>query len=328
MADTEQARAAEPGPGRAAAPPPPTGGPHAPSVTTSPEREFTVKSRSQGQLILRRFMAHRLAVASLILFALIAAASLIGGRLWTWSYTDITPEFSTAPSLAHPMGTDSIGHDVLALVLRGAQKSVQVALLVALLSTGFGTVVGAIAGYYRGWIDAALMRVTDIALTVPQLALLAVLSAVLVEASGSWIFVSIVIALLYWTTIARVVRGVFLSLREKEYVEAAKALGASDTRIIFRHLLPNTTGPIIVNATVAVAVAILIEASLSYLGIGIRPPDTSLGLLISEGQQAATTRPWLFYFPGVFIILICLTVNFVGDGLRDAFDPQQTRVRA
>jgi ABC-type dipeptide/oligopeptide/nickel transport system permease subunit len=155
-----------------------------------------------------------------------------------------------------------------------------------------------------------------------------VLSAVLVEQSGSWVFVSIVIALLYWTTIARVVRGVFLSLREKEYVEAAKALGASDSRIIFRHLLPNTTGPIIVNATVAVAVAILIEASLSYLGIGIRPPDTSLGLLISEGQQAATTRPWLFYFPGVFIILICLTVNFVGDGLRDAFDPQQTRVRA
>jgi peptide/nickel transport system permease protein len=329
MADTEQARAAaEPGPGRAAGPPPATGGPHAPAVSTSPDREFTVESRSQGQLILRRFMAHRLAVASLILFFLIAAASLIGGRFWTWSYTEITPEFSTPPSLAHPMGTDSIGHDVLALVLRGAQKSVQVALLVALLSTGFGTLLGAIAGYYRGWVDAALMRVTDIALTVPSLALLAVLSAVLVEQSGSWVFVSIVIALLYWTTIARVVRGVFLSLREKEYVEAAKALGASDSRIIFRHLLPNTTGPIIVNATVAVAVAILIEASLSYLGIGIRPPDTSLGLLISEGQQAATTRPWLFYFPGVFIILICLTVNFVGDGLRDAFDPQQTRVRA
>jgi peptide/nickel transport system permease protein len=325
MADTEQARAAEPGPGRAAPAPPPTGGPHAPA---SPDREFTIKSRSQGQLILRRFLAHRLAVASLILFGLIAAASLIGGRLWTWDYTEITPEFSTPPSLAHPMGTDSIGHDELALVLRGAQKSVQVALLVALLSTGFGTLLGAIAGYYRGWVDAGLMRVTDIALTVPSLALLAVLSAVLVEQSGSWVFVSIVIALLYWTTIARVVRGVFLSLREKEYVEAAKALGASDTRIIFKHLLPNTTGPIIVNATVAVAVAILIEASLSYLGIGIRPPDTSLGLLISEGQQAATTRPWLFYFPGVFIILICLTVNFVGDGLRDAFDPQQQRVRA
>src|SRR3954449_3422937 len=263
MADTEQARAAEPGPGRAAPTPPATGGPHATGTSTSPEREFTVQSRSQGQLVLRRFMAHRLAVASLVLFVLIALASLVGGRFWTWSYTDITPEFSTPPSLAHPMGTDSIGHDELALVLRGAQKSVQVALLVALLSTGFGTVVGAIAGYYRGWTDSVLMRTTDIALTVPSLALLAVLSAVLVEASGSWVFVSIVIALLYWTTIARVVRGVFLSLREKEYVEAAKALGASDSRIIFRHLLPNTTGSIIVNATVAVAVAILIEASLS-----------------------------------------------------------------
>jgi peptide/nickel transport system permease protein len=325
MADTEQARTAT----STAA-----GGASAPAATQEappsprPDREFTVRSRSQTELVVRRFLAHKLAVASLIMFVLIAVTALIGGRIWKYNYTDITDEFSTAPSLDHPMGTDSIGHDVFALVLRGSQKSVQVALMVALLSTTFGTVVGAFAGYYRGKTDAILMRITDIALTVPQLALLAVLSALFAEKSGNWFFVSIVIALLYWTTIARVVRGTFLSLREKEYVEAAKALGASDQRIIFRHLLPNTTGPIIVNATVAVAVAILIEASLSFLGLGIRAPDTSLGLLISEGQQAATTRPWLFYFPGLVIILICLTVNFVGDGLRDAFDPQQTRVRS
>ncbi len=136
------------------------------------------------------------------------------------------------------------------------------------------------------------------------------------------------IAALAWTSICRVVRGVFLSLREKEFVEAARALGASDARIIFRHLLPNAVGPIIVNATIAVAVAILTETALSYLGLGIRPPDTSLGLLVSDGAQAAQTRPWLFYFPGLFIIIIALTVNFVGDGLRDAFDPTQRRVRA
>jgi len=155
-----------------------------------------------------------------------------------------------------------------------------------------------------------------------------VLAATLADKAGNWFFVGVVLALLLWTYIARVVRGTFLSLREKEFVEAARALGASDTRIMFRHLLPNATGSIIVNATIMVSVAILTETALSYLGLGIKAPDTSLGLLISTGQQAAQTRPWLFYFPGLMIIVIALTINFVGDGLRDAFDPTQTRVRA
>jgi peptide/nickel transport system permease protein len=138
----------------------------------------------------------------------------------------------------------------------------------------------------------------------------------------------VVIAGLYWAYVSRVARGVVLSLREKEFIEAAKALGASDARIIFRHLVPNALGSIIVNATILVALAILLETSLSYLGFGVRPPDTSLGILVSEAQTALTTRPWLFYFPGLFIILIALTINFIGDGLRDALDPQQTKVRA
>jgi peptide/nickel transport system permease protein len=278
--------------------------------------------------VIRRFLAHRLAVASLVVFVIIVAGSLGGARLWKYNYADITKEFSTPPSLAHPMGTDDIGHDTLAQVLRGAQKSVQVALLVALLSTTFGAVLGAFAGYYRGATDSILMRFTDLVLTVPAIAVLAVLAATLADRAGNWFFIALVLAALLWTYIARVVRGQFLSLREKEFVEAARALGASDRRIIFRHLLPNATGAIIVNATITVAVAILTETALSYLGIGIRPPDTSLGLLIQDGQQAATTRPWLFYFPGLIIIIIALTVNFVGDGLRDAFDPTQTRVRA
>jgi ABC-type dipeptide/oligopeptide/nickel transport system permease subunit len=294
----------------------------------APEREFTVVRRSQTQMILRRFLAHKLAVGSLVVFVLVVVFSLIGGRLWRYGYADITDEFSSAPSLKHPMGTDDIGHDSMAQVLRGAQKSVQVALMVAFLSTTVGAVIGALAGYYRGWVDAALMRFTDLVLTIPAIAILAVLAATVADQAGNWFFIGLVLSLLLWTYIARVVRGTFLSLREKEFVEAARALGASDTRIMFRHLLPNATGSIIVNATITVAVAILTETALSYLGLGIKSPDTSLGLLISTGQQAATTRPWLFYYPGLIIVIIALTINFIGDGLRDAFDPTQTRVRA
>jgi glutathione transport system permease protein len=297
-----------------------------PATTT--EREFTVARRSQSQMVIRRFMAHKLAVGSLVVFLLVVIISLIGGRFWKYGYADITDEFSSPPSLEHPMGTDDIGHDSMAQILRGAQKSVQVALMVAFLSTTFGAVLGAIAGFYRGWVDAALMRFTDLILTIPSIAILAVLAATLADQAGNWFFVGLVLSLLLWTYIARVVRGTFLSLREKEFVEAARALGASDTRIMFRHLLPNATGSIIVNATVMVSVAILTETALSFLGLGIKAPDTSLGLLISAGTQAASTRPWLFWFPGIFIVIIALTINFVGDGLRDAFDPTQTRVRA
>jgi ABC-type dipeptide/oligopeptide/nickel transport system permease subunit len=297
-------------------------------AATTPEREFTVAARSQTQLIIRRFLAHRLAVGSLLVFLIVVVASLIGGRLWKYGYADITDQFSSPPSWGHPMGTDDIGHDSMAQILRGAQKSVQVALLVAFLATTFGAIVGALAGYYRMWVDSALMRFTDLALTIPPIALLAVLAANVPEQAGNWFFVGLVLAALQWTYIARVVRGQFLSLREKEFVEAARALGASDARIMFRHLLPNATGSIIVNATITVAVAILLETALSYLGLGIQPPDTSLGLLINDGQQAASTRPWLFWFPGIFIVIIALTINFIGDGLRDAFDPTQTRVRA
>jgi peptide/nickel transport system permease protein len=297
-----------------------------PATTT--EREFTVVRRSQTQMIIRRFMAHKLAVGSLVVFVLLVLISLIGGRFWKYGYADITDEFSSPPSLQHPMGTDGIGHDSMAQVLRGAQKSVQVALMVAFLSTTLGAVIGALAGYYRGWVDSTLMRFTDLVLTIPSIAILAVLAATLADQAGNWFFVGLVLSLLLWTYIARVVRGTFLSLREKEFVEAARALGASDTRIMFKHLLPNATGSIIVNATVMVSVAILTETALSYIGLGIKSPDTSLGLLIATGQQAATTRPWLFYFPGLFIVIIALTINFIGDGLRDAFDPTQTRVRA
>jgi peptide/nickel transport system permease protein len=294
--------------------------------TAGPEREFTVTARSQSRMVLRRFLQHRLAVASGIILILVVILALLGGRFWKYSHEELTDEFSSPPSLEHPMGTDGPGHDNFAQVLRGAQKSVQIALTVAFVSTTIGTLIGALAGYYRGIIDTLLMRFTDLVLVIPALVFFALLANRF--AGSGWLALSFCLAAILWTSIARVVRGVFLSLREKEYVEAARALGANDRRIMFRHLLPNAVGPIIVNATITVAVAILVETSLSFIGLGVQIPDTSLGRLISVNQQAATTRPWLFYFPGLFIIIIALTVNFLGDGLRDAFDPTQRRVRA
>jgi ABC-type dipeptide/oligopeptide/nickel transport system permease subunit len=291
----------------------------------APDREFTVAERSQFQLVLRRFLQHRLAVASLVVLILLVLLAYVGGALWQYDPGEFTPDNSEPPSFNHPFGTDAAGKDQFALVLRGTQISLQIAVLVALFSAVVGTVWGSIAGYFGGLTDTIMMRISDLILTLPLLAVAAVLAQ---NFGGSWWLISLVIAGLYWAYVSRVARGVVLSLREKEFIEAAKALGASDGRIILRHLVPNALGSIIVNATVLVAIAILLETSLSYLGFGVRAPDTSLGILVSEAQTALTTRPWLFYFPGLFIILIALTINFIGDGLRDALDPQQTKVRA
>jgi ABC-type dipeptide/oligopeptide/nickel transport system permease subunit len=288
------------------------------------ERELTVAQRSQAQLVLRRFRRHRLAVASLGVLGALVLLAFVGGWLWKYSVADLTSDESVPPSWDHPFGTDAAGHDTFAQVLRGTQISIGISVLVAVFSTVVGTIWGATAGYYRGRLDTVMMRIADLVLTLPLLAVAAVLGH---NVGGSWWLIAVVIAGLYWSYVARVARGVVLSLREKEFVEAARAIGASDARIIFRHLMPNALGSIIVNATVLVAIAILLETALSYLGFGVRPPDTSLGLLVSEAQTAVETRPWLFFFPGLFIILIALTINFIGDGLRDALDPQQTRER-
>lgn len=288
------------------------------------EREFTVAERSQGQLVLRRFLRHRLAVISLVVLLAVVLLAFVGGALWRYDVGVSTGDYSQPPSLDHPFGTDASGADSFAQVMRGTQISIGIAVLVAVFSTVIGTIWGATAGYYRGAVDTVMMRISDLILTLPLLAVAAVLGH---NVGGSWWLIALVIAGLYWAYVSRVARGVVLSLREKEFIEAAKALGAGDARIIFRHLVPNALGSIIVNATVLVAIAILLETALSFLGFGVTPPDTSLGLLVSEAQTAVSTRPWLFYFPGLFIILIALTINFVGDGLRDAFDPQQAKVR-
>lgn len=290
--------------------------------------EFAVEARTQWRIVLGRFLRHRLAVASLALLGALILLALVGERITGHRFDELSLDYSQPPSARHWFGTDAIGHDIFAQTMRGARRSVQVGILVTLLSTTFGTAVGALAGYYRKWIDALLMRMTDLFLTIPLLAVLLVVAARFRGRAGNWVAIVFIIAGFFWMSLARIVRGVFLSLREREFVEAARALGASDARIILRHILPNALGPIIVNATLSVAVAILVEAGLSFLGFGIAPPDTSLGRLVADGVQAARTRPWLFYMPSFYLIAIVLCVNFVGDGLRDALDPQQTKVRA
>jgi peptide/nickel transport system permease protein len=295
------------------------------SVGAQPEREFTVKARTQRQMVTRRFFAHKLAVGSLIVFVLMLLAAFIVPFFWKYQYNSITNTLSAAPSWAHPFGTDSLGHDVFAEVLRGTQTSIKVSALAMIVGETTGVLIGAFSGYYRGKLDATLMRAVDVLLTLPLFVFIAVLQKI---TGGSWWIIALIIGGLGAGLTARLVRSVFLSLREREYVEAARALGATDKRIIMRHLLPNALGPIIVDATLTFALAIITEASLSFLGFGITPPDVSLGTLIQDGVAASQTRPWLFYFPGFVIILLVLTVNFIGDGLRDALDPTQQRVRA
>lgn len=290
--------------------------------------EFGREAEGQWRRALRRFARHKLAVTSLVILAVLVAASFLGGVLARHDYAELTDDLSSSPSLEHWFGTDAIGHDTFAQVLRGARRSLLVAFLVAGLSTSLGALVGALAGYYRGVIDLVLMRFTDLFLTIPTLAVLLVVASRFRGESGNWLSISFVIAAFAWMPLARILRGVFLSLREREFVEAARALGASDGRIIVRHLLPNSLGPIIVNATLLVGAAIVIETALSFLGFGIAPPDTSLGRLVAEGAPASRTRWWLFYLPGLYLVLISLCINFVGDGLRDAMDPRGTRVRA
>lgn len=296
-------------------------------TTVATETEFAVEVRTQWRTVLRRFVRHRLAMISLLVLAVIFLASVFGRFIWRFDYLERdTASLSQAPSWLHPFGTDSLGKDMLALTLRGAQRSILIALVVSVLATTIGVTLGSIAGFFRGWVDAIIMRITDLLLTIPLLILAGCISWQF-DGGGSWWFLAVLLGSLSWQGTARIVRGEFLALREREFVEAARAIGVRNLRIIFRHVLPNALGPIIVSATLSIAGAILVETALSYLGLGIKAPDSSLGLLVSDYQAAFQTRPWLFWFPGIFIIVICLSVNFVGDGLRDAFDPKQSRIR-
>jgi ABC-type dipeptide/oligopeptide/nickel transport system permease subunit len=293
------------------------------------EHGVDIKARSHWAYARKRFLRHRLAMGSLIVLIVILLCGVFADRIAPYSYDqlDLT-NIGSPPTLEghHYFGTDLLGRDYFSRVLFGIRTSARVAFVVAILAVLIGTAIGAVAGYFKGWPDNLLMRFTDLVLTLPGLAVLLVAARFLGQGSPNR--VAIILALLFWTGLARLVRGTFLSLREKEFVEAAKASGSGDFRIMVKHMLPNSLGPIIVSATLLVAAAILVESALSYLGFGIAPPTPALGQLISEGQQNMLTMWWLVTFPGLTITLIVLCINFIGDGLRDALDPTQRRIRA
>ncbi|WP_214109251.1 ABC transporter permease [Acrocarpospora catenulata] len=286
-----------------------------PAVPTDP----SLARRTAG-----RFFRHRIAVLGLLVLLTLLVACF--GAEWVAPHPRNAQDLllgATPPAPEHWLGTDDLGRDYLSEILYAGRLSLAIGLSVAVLSTAIGTLLGAIAGYARGWADEVIMRVTDLFLIVPAIAVLAM---ALQGLGSSPLTIILVLTGIGWTTIARVVRSQVLSLREKEFIEAARVLGASDLRIIVRHLLPNLVGVIVVNMSLAVAAAIILESTLSFLGFGVQPPESSWGNMLSQAAGLiGTTKVYLLYAPGVAILLTVLAVNFVGDGLRDAFDVQRRR---
>jgi peptide/nickel transport system permease protein len=274
---------------------------------------------SQKRLFWRQFRRHRLALASSAVLLLLGAMVLLAPWIGPYAFDAIDPtQFRKPPSPAHIMGTDDIGRDLFTRLLYGGRISLAIGLFSALVGTGVGTLLGSLAGYYGRGLDNLIMRVTDVAFSIPSLPLLIILSAYAKSAIPVMI---LVIGLLSWMSTARIVRATVLSIRERDFTLAARAVGARDARIIALHILPNALAPIIVGATLGVGGAIIAESSLSFLGLGVQVPTPSWGNMLQDSQSTMSSRPWLTIFPGVAILITVLGINFVGDGLRDALDP-------
>jgi len=282
---------------------------------------------TMASLVWRRFRRHPGAViGAIILSILIIFVAFANLSPYDPEISDTANRYQP-PSWVHPFGTDGLGRDLLTRVLYGGRVSLSVGLMVVGITLSIGVPIGSIAGYYGGWIDSALSKVIDATLSLPPLMFLILLSAILREIdlpivkSNSVVTIAVVLGALSWPTVARLVRAVFLTFREMEYVTAARALGASNLRIITGEILPNGLGPIIVESTLGIGYAIMEESTLSFLGFGIMPPTPSWGNLLSSAQAHLSTRPWLAIFPGLMIFLTIISINFIGDGLRDALDP-------
>ncbi len=305
------------------------------STPASPTADAAVRapvSTSPWAEAWRRFKRHRLAYGSLWLLALLSLAVLLGPLVYKVGINDI--DFMArlkGPSLAHPMGTDDLGRDLLARMLYGGRISLAVGLAAMLTGIFIGVLVGAIAGISRGWVDAFLMWLTDLFLSLPQLPLLLLLifffrdplKAVFGPEVGIFLLIVLVIGGLSWMPVARLVRAQFFSLREKEFVEAARALGASTQRQVVRHILPNALGPVIVAATINIAAAIIAESTLSFLGLGFPPDIPTWGRILNDSRDYLDIAVHWAMFPGMAIFIAVLTINFIGDGLRDALDPRR-----
>ncbi|WP_052398100.1 ABC transporter permease [Streptomyces sp. NRRL F-5123] len=275
---------------------------------------------SRARVTLRRFAAHRTASAGLIVVALLFVLAFAGPHLTRWSYSDIDyTALRSAPSSRHWWGTNRIGQDVFAQTVHGLQKSLIIGLLVGVAATGGAAVVGACAGYFGGWTDRLLTFTTDLLLIFPSFLVISVVSPRL--KGGGWLVFALLLAFFAWMVTARVVRSMAISLREREFVRAARYMGVGPLRIIARHIVPNVASFLIMDATIAVGSAVMSETALSYFGFGVQSPDVSLGTLIADGTGAAVTYPWMFFFAAGLLVVFVLAVNLVGDGLRDAIDP-------
>jgi len=282
---------------------------------------------SRRTLVLRRFARNRAAMASLIVLALLFIGCYALPPVLPWSYTDLDfYALQDPPSPDHWFGTNALGQDLFAQILRGMQKSMLIGVCVAVISTGIAATVGSIAGYFGGWRDRTLMWLVDLLLVVPSFILIAILTPI-TKGSANVALLIVLLAGFSWMVSSRVVRGLTMSLREREFVKAARYMGVPSSRIIIRHIIPNVASILIIDAALNVAVAILAETGLSFLGFGIQPPDVSLGTLIADGTKSATTFPWVFLFPAGVLVLILVCANLTGDGLRDALDPGSANLR-
>jgi peptide/nickel transport system permease protein len=297
-------------------------------ISTIEDSELEARpQQSMLTIVWRRFRRHPGAVVGAIILTLLITSTLLAPLSPHDPETsDISIKYQ-APSLEHPFGTDGLGRDVLTRVLYGGRVSMYVGAMAVIIMLLIGVPIGALAGFFGGWVDNLLARCIDAFMTLPSLLVLILLSAILREIdlpiveNNNVMTIAFVIGILAWTTVARLVRAVFLTFREMEYVSAARALGASNFRIMAREILPNGFGPVIVESTLEVGYAIMEESTLSFLGFGIMPPTPSWGNLLSDAQEHLVNHPWLAIFPGLMIFFTIISINYIGDGLRDALDP-------
>jgi peptide/nickel transport system permease protein len=276
---------------------------------------------SRRTLTMRRFLRNRLAVGALVVLALMLVGCYALPPFLPWKYTDLDfLSLQQPPSGSHPFGTNSLGQDLLAQTLRGMQKSLLIGVCVAFISTTIAATVGAASGFFGGWRDRSAMWLVDLLLVVPSFILVAIVTPSLGQ-TGRVFSLILLLAAFSWMISARMVRGLTMSLREREFITAARYMGVSNRRIILRHVLPNVASILIIDTALNVGAAILAETGLSFLGFGIQPPDVSLGSLIADGTPSLTTFPWVFLFPAAVLVVIVLCANMIGDGLRDAIDP-------
>lgn len=286
---------------------------------------LNIEAKSFGRQTWERFRRHRLAMIAFVVLVLLVASFWVVPYLSPFNSTDTNiPDMNQGITTKHPFGTDPLGRDLMIRTMEGAQVSIRIAVIVAIISTAIGTFLGALAGYFGNWVDATINQLINLILVVPAIIVLLVMG---IKWGGSPNQTALLVAFISWIVIARIVRGLFFQLKETDFVQAARAAGAGSGRIIFRHILPNAMGPVLVQITLVAGSAIILESTLSFLGLGVVPPDTSLGVLIADSKGFIDTTPSRVLIPGAILTVLVLCLNFLGDGLRDALDPATRKGR-